>query len=294
MQTVDLEQSDADVGQKLKSILSCQNIPELIEGCEQFSAFHGNNYLPLLWKIYRNHRKNLFCLVNSLEFSSTSRDNSMLSALEFLIENQNRKSELPEPAVDLSFAEEKWREAVLKMVDGLPFYDRKMFEVCVFSHLAQELKSGDIAVIGSEDFGDYRDGLLDWIECEPLVKQFCTEVDLPANPADFVARLKEELSRTADEIDKKYPKNSALSIDENHQLTLKKIEKQEISLNFKKLENFILERMPERNLLDILSNVQFHTEYMRHFGPLSGSDPKLSRVLVKKNKRKNSHSSFRF
>ena len=37
--------------------------------------------------------------------------------------------------------------------------------------------------------------------------------------------------------------------------------------------------MPERNLLDILSNVQFHTRWTRHFGPLSGSDPKLERAV---------------
>ncbi|MDQ2745742.1 MAG: DUF4158 domain-containing protein [Acidobacteriota bacterium] len=201
LQKVNLEQSDAKVGQNLKTILGGQDIPALLEDCELLSAFHGNNYFPLLWRFYRSHRSALFRLITALEFKSTSRDDSMQKALEFLIANENRRSDHLEAAVDLSFAEEKWREIVLKTVDGEPLYDRKIFEVCVFSHLAQELKSGNIVVVGSEEYGNYRDGLLNWTECESLAGEYCAEVYLPANAVDFVARLKAELSTVADAVD---------------------------------------------------------------------------------------------
>jgi hypothetical protein len=35
-------------------------------------------------------------------------------------------------------------------------------------------------------------------------------------------------------------------------------------------------RLPERHLLDILKHVQDGVGYPRHFGPLSGTEPKLS------------------
>lgn len=201
LHNVDLTQADAEIGNDLKQLLSNQDIPALLEDCKQLSAFHGNNYFPLLWKLYRSHRSALFRLLNSLEFKSTSQDDSMQKALEFLIANENRKGEFLSAEVDLSFAEAKWREITLKMIDGLPFYDRKLFEVCVFSHLAQELKSGDLAIIGSEEYGDYRDGLLDWAECQPMLEEYCREVGLPANPVEFVSKLKTELAATAEEID---------------------------------------------------------------------------------------------
>lgn len=276
---IDLQETDAAIGSRLKKILSRQNIPALLEDCEQLSAFHGNNYFPLLWKLYRSHRSALFRLLTALEFKSTSRDDSMQKALEFLINNENRRGEFLAPGVDLSFAEEKWRSIILKMIDGEPFYDRKSFEVCVFSHLAQELKSGDIAIIGSEEYGDYRDGLLDWEDCLPMIEEFCAEVGLPVNAIEFVLKLKDKLSATAEEIDNGYPKNTALTIDQNGELILKKIEKQEVNATAKKLSETILERMPERNLLDILSDVEFHTKFTRHFGPLSGSDPKLDKPI---------------
>lgn len=279
LQNIDFEQSDAALAQNLRSVLGKHDIETLLEDCEQLKAFHGNNYFPLLWKFYRSHRSALFRLINALELRSTSRDDSMKKALEFLIENESRRGDYLEADVDLTFAEEKWQNLVLKMIDGLPFYDRKLFEVCVFTHLAQELKSGDIAIVGSEEYGDYRDGLLEWEDCEPLTEGYCAEIELPSTAAGFVAKLKNELSVVADEIDQIYPKNSALSIDEKGLLILKKIEKREASDSAKRLEDAISAKMPERNLLDILSNVQFHTGWTRHFGPLSGSDPKLTRPV---------------
>ncbi len=279
LQTVDLEQSDAALGQSLRKVLSRHDVAGLLEDCEQLEAFHGNNYFPLLWKFYRSHRSALFRLINALDLKSTSRDDSMQKAVEYLIENESRRADFLEADVDLTFAEEKWQSLVLKTIDGLPYYDRKLFEVCVFSHLAQELKSGDIAIIGSEAYSDYREGLLEWDDCAPLVEEYCAEVELPATASEFIAQLKTGLTNVADEIDKIYPKNSALSIDEKGVLVLKKIEKQEASASAKKLEDAILAKMPERNLLDILSNVQFHTGWTRHFGPLSGSDPKLERPI---------------
>lgn len=279
LQNIDFEQSDALLGQSLRNVLGKHNIGSLLEDCEQLEAFHGNNYFPLLWKFYRSHRSALFRLINALELKSTSRDDSMWKALEFLIENESRRADFLETDIDLTFAEEKWQSLVLKTIDGLPFYDRKLFEVCVFTHLAQELKSGDIAIVGSEEYGDYRDGLLEWEDCEPLTEGYCAEIELPSTAAGFVAKLKNELSVVADEIDQIYPKNSALSIDEKGLLILKKIEKREASDSAKRLEDAISAKMPERNLLDILSNVQFHTGWTRHFGPLSGSDPKIERAV---------------
>lgn len=279
LQNVDLEKSDAEVGKNIKSVLGNYNLASLLEDCRQLSAFHGNNHFPFLWQFYQSHRSALFDLITSLDFKSTSQDESMVKALKFLIANANQKGELLSADIDLSFAEEKWQKTVLKMVNGLPVYDRKLFEVCVFSHLAEELKAGDIAITGSEEYGDYRDGLLEWEECQPRIEDFCQEVDLPFNAKDFLAQLKDELSNIAAEVDKNYPKHSAFSIDEKGELTLKKSEKAEVSKTAKLLETAITERMPERNLLDILSNVQYHTGFMRHFGPLSGSDPKLEKPI---------------
>lgn len=56
---------------------------------------------------------------------------------------------------------------------------------------------------------------------------------------------------------------------------LKKVTKNEVSPTLKNLEAIIEERMPNYNLIDILKNVDYWTNFTRHFAPLSGSDPKI-------------------
>lgn len=272
-------ESEQKIGAQIKSICQTHDLDLLIEECESVSAVHSDNYFPLVWKFYRSHRGTLYRLIKSMRFVSTSQDQTVIEALDFLIENESRRGDYLEPAIDLSFAAEKWQKITLQTVAGEPFYDRKHFEVCVFSQLMVELKSGDIAIEGSEEYADYRDQLLDWAECQPQVEEYCREVELPATATEFVNNLKDELSLTADKIDRTFPKNAALSFNENGELVLKKIGKREPPARLRALETALQERMPERHLLDILAGVEHHTNLTRHFGPLSGSDSKISRPV---------------
>lgn len=51
--------------------------------------------------------------------------------------------------------------------DGISQLVRQQFEVCVFTYLAAELKSGDACVVDSENYADFREQLLSWNECQP-------------------------------------------------------------------------------------------------------------------------------
>lgn len=55
---------------------------------------------------------------------------------------------------------------------------------------------------------------------------------------------------------------------------LKRLKKKLDNLSLKALESLIEEKIPERNLIDILKNVDYWANFTRHFGSLSGSDPK--------------------
>lgn len=271
--------SEKQIGANVKSICESHDLESLLEECESVSAVHGDNYFPLVWKFYRSHRGILYRLIKSMQFVSTSQDKSLMEALDFLIENEKRRGDYLETTVDLSFAAEKWQKIIVQNISGEPFYDRRHFEVCVFSQLMAELKSGDIAIEGSEEYADYREQLLEWEECEPQVEEYCREVELPATAAEFIHHLKARLSETADKVDKSFPRNAALSFSEKGELVLKRMPKRESSAKIRALETALQEQMPERHLLDILAGVEHHTNLTRHFGPLSGSDPKIDRPV---------------
>jgi TnpA family transposase len=155
---------------------------------------------------------------------------------------------------------------------------RRHFEVCIFSYLAAELKSGDICILGSEAYADYREQLLSWKDCQPLVETYCQQLGFPTQAEDFVKNLKSLLTQTASEVDRGYPNNTSVVINEQGAPVLKRPPANRESASLRNLEALISERMPERNLIDILRNVDYWTNFTRHFGPLSGSDSKLERA----------------
>nr|WP_281287616.1 Ig-like domain repeat protein [Amycolatopsis rhizosphaerae] len=68
-----------------------------------------------------------------------------------------------------AFATVAWRK-VLRSKDHPGMLARRRLEVCVFSYLAAELRSGDIAVAGSDSYADLGAQLMAWDECAPLAR----------------------------------------------------------------------------------------------------------------------------
>jgi hypothetical protein len=178
--------------------------------------------------------------------------------------------------VDLAFATHLWRKTVLhRGENGEERIHRRHFEVCVFSTLANELKSGDVAVAGAENYADYRDQLLPWNECEPLLADYCCQVGLPTNATEFVNGLHSRLSKTAALTDAGYLENGQVVIDENGIPVLKRIKAKDPTSSARALEKAILDRMRERSVIEALCDTAHWTGWTRHFGPLSGSDAKI-------------------
>ncbi|MGC7986034.1 hypothetical protein ACP3XM_24635, partial [Salmonella enterica] len=83
-------------------------------------------------------------------------------------------------------ASERWRKLVRRSHGlGNPT-NRRYLEVCVFSHLASDLRSGDMCIEGAGTFADYRDQLLPWSECEALLADYCDRISIPSTADSFV------------------------------------------------------------------------------------------------------------
>lgn len=272
------EQDDAALGRRVRQILAEGGGTEALLGASvSLSAHRGGNYLPLLGKFFKGQRATLFKVVRSLLLRPTTDDRALVDAVAFVLDNDrlHRRGQFVAGELDLSFASERWRDLVAADLRGEPVLDRRNLEILVFSYIAEELRTGDLCVEGSEKYADYREQLLSWEECEPMVDQHCRELGLAPTPGGFVAQLKEQLSTTAEEVDRSYPENSSVVISEEGEPVLKKIVGKKPTRSSKMLEAQILERMPERNLIDVLCSGEHHTNWSRYFGPLSGSEPKL-------------------
>lgn len=107
------------------------------------------------------------------------------------------------------------------------------------------------------------------------MEDYCNQLGFSSTAHGFVGSLRELLSKTAAEVDAVFPSNKALSLNDDGMPVLKRNAARESTASARALKTELLQRMDERNVIDVLCNVAHWTGWNCHFGPLSGSDPKI-------------------
>ena len=166
------------------------------EQIEKVSAHHGNFWEVLLYGQIGRDRAVMFDLAEKLEFTATSEDSRVLDALAHAQRHQAARGEYitafdeEGKEVDISFATQNWRKAVVDKTRTGQFV-RKHFEAMVFTALAEELRTGDVAVVGSEEYADWSEQLLDWEVVQEKLGSYLVEVGLAeaGESAEFDAKF---------------------------------------------------------------------------------------------------------
>ncbi len=256
-------------------------IDEVTDICQKIIAYNSKNHIPFLWDHFRSKRSALFDLLNSIDIRSSTQNSSIIRALYFLTDSRHRRSDyLSLPAdIDLSFASEKWKSFMYVGKPEDKTVNRRYFELCIFSYLANELRSGDIFIEGADAFSDYRQHLLSLEECDLLVEDYIQELHFPKSAEDFVNLLKNNLLQMAKKVDSLYPNLPDFIIDKDGIPLLKKTPTLKPSKKTIKLVEKIHKRMPERSLLDTLCLTHHLTGWAHEFGHISGMDSRLDNPI---------------
>ena len=130
-------------------------------------------------------------------------------------------------------------------------------------------------MVHSEDYNDYRDQLISWSQYEEEISDYTNLLDFPDNTDKFIEQLKRELTETASMVDKQFPDNEYVEINDEG-LVIHKHEKPFESAAQKKLDQLITERLPEKNILDILIESENWLNLHKKFGPITGFDGKVA------------------
>lgn len=257
----------------------------ILQGCEDHMAHAGDNYLPFLWRFYKSHRATLFRLLRTITVRATTQDRTFEEALRFLLEHEHKTGEWlavsKAPGLDLAWVPEIWWRLVTgqRPRDEIPKrLHRRHFELCVFSQLMAELKSGDLCVPGSDRFADYRDQLISWEEYHRGVAAYGEMVGLPVEGTAFVAHRKARLAGVAQETDRSFPDNADLRI-ESGEPVLRRLQKAPAPAGLRGFEQRVADRLEPTHLLDVLRDTEHWLHWTRFFGPVSGHDAKLDNPL---------------
>ena len=83
-------QDPTDRGMHIREVLDREGGEmSLLEQCEQVSAHHGDRYQPFLKKFYGSHRKALFHVIKTLDLRSTTSDQTLVDAMNFIMANEH-------------------------------------------------------------------------------------------------------------------------------------------------------------------------------------------------------------
>lgn len=251
----------------------------VIEKCEAHLACAGNNYYPFLWRYFKSHRPTLFRLLKTLTLQSTTQDTALEAAVQFALSHERATAEfLPAAQLDLSWVPDKW----WPLVTGQPAHapapqqiNRRHFEVCLFSQIMWELKSGDLCVAGGDHFADYRAQLISWETYAATVAEYGQMLGFPVTGPAFVQHFQAQLEAATLAAETTFPKNAFIRLDKAGELIVSRPPKIADPDGLPAFETLLAQRMAPVTLLDVLSDTEQWLNWTRFFGPISGHDAKL-------------------
>ena len=275
--------------QRLRAIdaLIGKDADTIREQCATHLSFAGNNYFPFLPAAFRNHRKTCLDILEVLRPTSTSADTALEKAVTFVLHHRHARAERlsvtatgPDlgDQLDLSWVPANWWKAVTgrhRREGPVSTVERQYLELCVFSCAMVELKSGDLCITGSERFSDYRDQLVTWEEYQQQVDAYCQQVGIPSDPAQFVLTLQTQLRERIRTTDLAFPTNTALTIKDGEPV-LRRLAKHPVPEGFAEIDRLLTERMPQCNIVDVLTDTEHWLNWTAAFGPLSGFEARLA------------------
>jgi TnpA family transposase len=266
--------------EKIMAIENCimQGPDKAIDQCEEYMAYSGNNYFPFMLKPYSNKRSLIFELINQLHICSSSQDNSLIEAIEFIKKHRNSHKEkltINEDDLDLKWLPEKWARIIIeKQKNNAIKIHRKYYELAVLSTLADELDCSDTYVEGANIYDDPNKQLITWEEFYKGLEEYCKLAKIPSNSENFIEHCQKELRDTAYKVDNAYSTNQYLHI-ENGKPIVKKHATIEAPEEVKKIGKLIAEHMPLTNIVEVITDVERWLDLSACFKPLSGFDTKI-------------------
>lgn len=281
--------SEGEVRERFSEIENAlgENPDQLLTECEAHLAYTGNNYYPFLWRFYRSHRAILFQILKQVKLRSTTQDKSIEASIQFLIEHQGSRKDWLNTVktednqtvqlLNLEWIPQKWWQLITNQKTKKSYPDsinRNYFEMCVFSQVMWELKSGDLYVEDSDAFADYRTQQISWAEYEANIDEFGKLVELPVEPKAFVAHVKGWLLDITQTTDGSFPDNQSVRLEQGRPV-LKRPKKKVDSKKLAQIESLIADRIKPVNLLDILTDTELWLNWTQYFRLLSGHDSKI-------------------
>lgn len=253
---------------------------QIIDECDEYMAFAGNNYFPFMLPLYRPKRALLFDCLAVMRPQPTYKDGAFALSLSWLLAHRNSHKEylsslFGDAELDLRWLPEKWRKLVVSKDEaGQPRVHRKFLELSIFERVQEELQSGDLFIADSDQYDDYREHFVDDETLQKEMPGYAALLNIPADGASFVAEMKTTFEALTEEIDAAFPKNDSVELGPNG-LIIRKPANDTPPDGIEAVDYEINDRLGFHNVIDLLVQTEKWLDLHKLFGPLSGYEAKI-------------------
>lgn len=232
--------------------------------------------LPGIIESYATIRRYAPAWLDALEFKGAPSGHELLSAVEALREmNRRGARKVPDDAPQ-AFIRKRWRVLVLTP-GGI---DRRFYELCVLFELKNALRSGDVWVTGSRNFGEFDSYLLPQQAFEERRQNRDLPLHVPIEPHVY---LKEQLDSLTQQL------RVVQTLAGQGQLPEARIEKSGLKITpitsavpelAAQLMQSATALLPHVKITDLLLEVESWTGFSRHFTHLGSGQPSTEPPLL--------------
>ena len=250
----------------------------LVHSCEEHLRHERQNWRPFARAVFVPLRSVLLRLVEILPLQGDTTAAGLLRLVQSLSSQSSSSTDfLTIGEVAPNTLPREWHGLVHDHVNDKRVFNRRQLEVVAILELATAIKAGEIFVIGSLSFDRFWDRLPSDAADPAAVEAYATARGWPDGPDGLVRAARKALDQKAGFLD------AAVGVGQQSYLQrgrhgrpvvtrLRAVEIPETAIN---LENQLMAHMPERAVLEAISNTEHWAQWGRHFGLPSRLGPQI-------------------
>ena len=263
---------------RVESVFAAQGGREaLTQSCEEHLQHEKQNWRPFARAVFVPLRSVLIRLAEILPLQGTAAADGLLRLVESLSSEPSNNDDLSIDGVSPNTLPREWHDLVHDQASDKLVFNRRQLEVVVMLELATAIKAGEIFVTGSLSFDRFWDRLPAEAADPGVVAAYATARGWEGGADGLVRAVKNALELKARFLDNAVGGGQQAYLRRGRHgrpvvSRLRAVGTPESAIT---LESQMMAHMPERAVLEAISNTEHWAQWGRHFGLPSRLGPQI-------------------
>lgn len=254
----------------IKKQFPYDNLEKLTMESDRLDIPRGTDDIYFASEGYQTIQKYLPDFIETLSFTSTSKDDVILKATEYYKKRkQDGKTGIGSDAPIDFILEKKWKRTVIGN-DGKP--KTKPWILCLAETLRKSFRQGSLEIKGTRQYRSLNSDLIPWKEWRATEINEDDRLPYTKSAESVVSSISESIQMLAGKY-KQWTENETATIDKDNRIHLKKLDRMDEPESVIKLRPLLYGRLPSHSLPEMLVEADKLTGFSSYLTRLSSGKP---------------------